>query len=92
MKIKRTELRAVSQQVDDAIVEMAHVPAWLGETLRQNCDCCGWPIQNSETLAALRLASGNVMLVHAGCIDRLTRADDGAQVAAPASQLMEAQR
>jgi len=75
MKITRTEFRAVGHEVGDEIREMTSVPGWLGETMRQNCDACRFPISERESLQAIRCTSGNVLLIHAECLPRLVGAN-----------------
>jgi hypothetical protein len=58
---------------------MASIPVWLGETMKDVCDCCRFPFDRGVSLTALRLKSGSVMLIHAECLNRLTKPAKAAQ-------------
>lgn len=72
MRIKRQVRDYTIRVVDDEITEVISLPRWLAEATRQSCDCCAFDFEHEDTASALRLKSGNVMIVHSACVTRLT--------------------
>lgn len=73
MKITRIEPRLTVVPIDDTIETMVTLPGWFAETTKPQCDACRFPIVETDTCTAIRCASRTVLLIHAHCLERLSR-------------------